>query len=167
MKGIIGEHPAEGVSDSDYFSFTVEGLGEIVDLTINPFVYGRNLDILAKIYTPAGTLIATSNPLTELAAGSATFFCHVLQRVERRRRAIPTVVGRSSWIQIPLLQSVEADSTLGCVWRTFRRSQPQLGTWTSVSKLILQPGTYYVSVEGTGKPSTYQDATDEPWQEAN
>ncbi|MEX0643489.1 MAG: proprotein convertase P-domain-containing protein [Pirellulales bacterium] len=82
-------------TDVDYFSFTVEGLGEIISLNIDPFYNGPNLDILATLYDSSGTVIATSNPLDDINA---------------------------SFTDIPLL-----------------------------------PGTYYLSVDGTGRPITFID----------
>ncbi len=113
-EGIIGEHPADGVSDIDYFSFTVGGIGEILSFDISPFQTGPNLDILAKIYDSSGNVIATSNPLDDIAAGGQTF-------------------------------GLSAD-----------------GGWLDangqyVTDFTLLPGTYYLSVEGTGKPITFID----------
>ncbi|MCC7475889.1 MAG: proprotein convertase P-domain-containing protein [Pirellulales bacterium] len=163
-EGIIGEHPAPGVSDADMFSFTVEGLGEILDLTVNPFMSGRNLDILAKIYDSAGTLIATSNPLTEIAAGSATFFS-TYYSASNAGTAIPD----GGWL-VQLDESAPTpfftDSNTGDAYGIVSLQPTPEGTWTPVSKMILQPGTYYVSVEGTGRPLTYLDGTDELWMEA-
>ena len=86
--------------DIDYFSFTVEGLGEIINFQIDPFHNGPNLDILAKLWDSSGTLLATSNPLDDL---NATF-----------------------------------------------------------DEQIFTPGTYYISVEGTGRPITFIDPVGHP-----
>ena len=75
-------------TDIDYFSFTVEGLGEIINFQIDPFHNGPNLDILAKLWDSNGNLLATSDrhrrsrvPLrrAHLLAGHVLYF-------DRRRR---------------------------------------------------------------------------------
>jgi len=53
-------------SDIDYFSF-VSGAGSY-SFAVNPAPYSPNLDIQAKLYNSAGTLIATSNPVDSLPA---------------------------------------------------------------------------------------------------
>ena len=90
-----GEGIIERNTDIDFFSFTVEGLGELVSFDIQPFYNGPNLDILAKLYDSTGTVIATGGSIDELGA-------------------------------------------------TFT-DQPLL------------PGTYYVSIQGQGRPLTFID----------
>jgi subtilisin-like proprotein convertase family protein len=116
-EGLIGQHPAEGVSDVDYFSFTVDTLGEIYFIDVSPFETGPNLDILAKIKNDQGQVLYTSNPVDELKAGSQTI----------------TATNRDGVVD---------------------------GGWVNTNgqrtdELIFAPGTYYVTVEGTGKPITY------------
>jgi hypothetical protein len=53
-------------TDIDWFSFTTSGS---VNLTVNPFVRGANLDILARLYNASGQWIADFNP-TELLSAS-------------------------------------------------------------------------------------------------
>lgn len=118
-EGIIGEHPSAGVSDVDYFSFTVEGLGEILSFDISPFQTSPNLDILAKLYNSSGGLIATSNPIEDLAAGGQTI---------------------STWVDGGWLNS----------------------SGQYVTEFTLLPGTYYLSVEGTGKQLTFLDPAYHP-----
>ena len=67
-EGIIEQN-----TDVDYFTFTVEGLGEAISLDINPFHNSPNLDVSAQLFNSAGVLVATSNPLDDLMAGSQTF----------------------------------------------------------------------------------------------
>jgi subtilisin-like proprotein convertase family protein len=119
-EGIIGEHPAPGVSDVDYFSFIVEGLGEVLSFDITPFQNGPNLDILAKLYNSSGTLIATSNPLDNISAGGQTY---------------DSAVADSGWLD---------------------------ASGNQVTEFSLAPGTYYISVEGTGRPITFIDPTYHP-----
>lgn len=63
---------AEGIiernTDVDYFSFVVEGLGELVSFDINPFHNGPNLDILAKLHDSNGNVLYTSDDLEEINA---------------------------------------------------------------------------------------------------
>lgn len=87
-------------TDVDYFSFTVEGFGELVSFDINPFYNGPNLDILATLLDSSGNVVATSNPLDNI---NATF-----------------------------------------------------------SGLLLEPGTYYLTVDGTGRPITFVDPAVHP-----
>ena len=159
--GIIGEHPADGISDVDSFSFTVDGLGEAMSLDIDPFVNGGALDVLAKLYyddgTPGGKLIATSNPLTELKAGSSTFFTTYENQANFGNR-IPD----GGW-RVQVEQPTVLEPSTGDVTGLVSLHPAPNGTWTQVSKLILRPGTYYVTVEGTFKPTTYLDGTDEGW----
>jgi uncharacterized repeat protein (TIGR01451 family) len=54
-------------TDVDMFSFTTTGGTE--GIAVNPWVRGPDLDIIAKLYNSAGTLIATSNPVDLLSAG--------------------------------------------------------------------------------------------------
>lgn len=97
---ITGQGIVERNTDVDYFSFTVEGLGELVSFDIQPFSEGPNLDILAKLYSSDGTLIATSNNISKISA--------------------------------------------------------------SFSEQGLLPGTYYISIEGDGRPITYVDPVAHP-----
>src|SRR5262249_42005108 len=62
----------ERTGDVDYFSFTVDGLGGIAQFDISPFTNGPNLDILATLRRSDGTVIATSNPYHDIAAGGQT-----------------------------------------------------------------------------------------------
>lgn len=95
---------AEGIiernTDVDYFSFVVEGVGELVSFDIEPFSEGPNLDILAKLYNSSGTVIATSNDIDTISA--------------------------------------------------------------SFTDMGLLPGTYYISIEGDGRPITYIDPIAHP-----
>lgn len=95
-----GEGIIERNTDIDFFSFTVEGLGEIVTLNIQPFYNGPNLDILAKIIDSNGVVVATGNSIDELGA-------------------------------------------------TF-------------ADLTLLPGTYFVSIQGDGRPLTFVDPAFHP-----
>jgi hypothetical protein len=52
-------------NDVDWFSFTTSGA---INLTIDPFVIGPNLDILANLYNSSGILISVSNPTGALSA---------------------------------------------------------------------------------------------------
>ncbi len=63
-----GEGMIEQNTDIDFFSFTVEGLGELVSLDIQPFYNGPNLDVLAKLYDSSGVVIATSDSIDVLGA---------------------------------------------------------------------------------------------------
>ncbi|MBG1268751.1 hypothetical protein [Nostoc sp. WHI] len=67
---VSGSGIIERNTDVDFYSF-VTGAGAI-DLTVNPFSRGPNLDILAQLYNSAGTLIASSNPTELLSAAIAT-----------------------------------------------------------------------------------------------
>ncbi|MBU7581950.1 MAG: M10 family metallopeptidase C-terminal domain-containing protein [Nostoc sp. TH1S01] len=67
---VSGSGIIERNTDVDFYSF-VTGAGAI-NLTVNPFSRGPNLDILAKLYNSAGTLIASSNPTDLLSAAIAT-----------------------------------------------------------------------------------------------
>ncbi|WP_242054642.1 Calx-beta domain-containing protein [Nostoc sp. FACHB-190] len=67
---VSGSGIIERNTDVDFYSF-VTGAGAI-NLTIDPFSRGPNLDILAKLYNSAGTLIASSNPTDLLSAAIAT-----------------------------------------------------------------------------------------------
>ncbi|MFO0788304.1 MAG: proprotein convertase P-domain-containing protein [Pirellulales bacterium] len=100
----IRTYTAEGIiernTDVDYFSFTVEALGELVSFDIQPFYNGPNLDVLAKVYDAAGNVVATGNSIDEIGV-----------------------------------------------------------TFTD---LALEPGTYYVSVQGDGRPITFIDPAFHP-----
>jgi subtilisin-like proprotein convertase family protein len=156
-EGIIGEHPSALVSDVDSFSFTVEGLGEAINLNIDPYVNGAALDILAKLYSSDGTLIATSNPSTEIAAGSSTFFSTYYSTLNAGER-----IADGGW-RVQVDQPTITDPRTGDISGLVSLHPAPLGTWTQVSKLVLPAGTYYVTVEGTGKATTYLDGTDEQW----
>jgi hypothetical protein len=67
---VSGSGIIERNTDVDYYSF-VAGAGTI-NLNINPFNRGPNLDILAELYSADGTLIASSNPTTLLSATIST-----------------------------------------------------------------------------------------------
>ena len=138
-EGIIGEHPSLGVSDVDVFAFDVQELGEIVSLDINPFQTGPDLDVLAKLYDSSGTLIATSNPLDVLEAGSDSL-----------NDPLTTTAADGGWrVQLNANGAVNLNPD-------------QNGTWQYVDQLLLTAGTYYVSVEGAGKPITYIDPVISP-----
>ncbi len=160
--GIIGQHPTPLTSDVDAFNFTVDALGEIVSLDINPFIDGAALDILAKLYTADGTLIGTSNPLTELAAGSSTFFSMYSNHAN-----VGLPIPDGGWrVQLDpnAPTPTYTDAITGDVYGVVKLQEVDpFGEWTQVSKLILAPGTYYVTVEGTGKAVTYLDGTDDDW----
>lgn len=120
----LGEGVIELNSDVDYFSFTVEGLGEIISLDVDPFQRGPNLDVLAKLHDASGNVIGTSNPVDGLSAGSSTLGSF----------------SDGGWrVQLDAFGAVEL--------------QPDpIGTWQFADELILQPGTYFISVVGTGRP---------------
>lgn len=63
---VSGNGIIEQSSDVDFFSFSTDG-GSI-DLSIDPFVRGPNLDILAELYDAANNLIFSSNPMNLLGA---------------------------------------------------------------------------------------------------
>lgn len=67
---VSGSGIIERNTDIDFYSFST-GAG-FINLTVNPFSRGPNLDILAKLYNSAGTLIASSNPTELLSAAIAT-----------------------------------------------------------------------------------------------
>jgi Ca2+-binding RTX toxin-like protein len=67
---VNGSGIIERNTDIDFYSFATAA-GSI-SLTVNPFSRGPNLDILAKLYNSAGTLIASSNPTDLLSAAIAT-----------------------------------------------------------------------------------------------
>ncbi len=152
-KGIIEQN-----TDKDFFSFTVGDIGQIVDLNIDPFYNGANLDILATIYSSSGTAIATSNPLSDIRAGSDTF-------TDTFANENPDIT--PGWkVQLqsdPSGNPVSYTDDNGDVYGLVSLNPTVHGTSTYISKLMLQPGTYYLSVEGTGKPVTYLDGTDEAW----
>ncbi|MDY7012088.1 MAG: hypothetical protein SVX43_00585 [Cyanobacteriota bacterium] len=56
-------------TDYDWFSFTTTGN---IDLDINAFDLGPNLDILAQLYDSSGQLVQSSNPTNSLSAGFST-----------------------------------------------------------------------------------------------
>ena len=62
----VGAGIIERNTDVDMFSFTTTG--GTFGITVDPFVRGPNLDILANLYNAAGTLLATSNPIEALNA---------------------------------------------------------------------------------------------------
>lgn len=96
----VGEGNIERNTDIDYFSFQVEGLGELVSFDIEPFYKGPNLDVAAKVYDSTGTVIVTGDSMDEINA-------------------------------------IIAD-------------QP------------LQPGTYYLSIQGGSRPITFIDPAVHP-----
>ena len=53
-------------TDLDFFSFTT--LAGTINLDIDPFYRGPNLDVLATLYDSVGAVVATSNPLDYLDA---------------------------------------------------------------------------------------------------
>jgi subtilisin-like proprotein convertase family protein len=70
-------YSAEGIiernTDIDYFSFEVDGLGEVLSFDINPFQTGPNLDVLARLYNSAGVELYRTNPVNAIVAGTQTF----------------------------------------------------------------------------------------------
>jgi len=111
----------EQSTDIDYFSFTVDGLGAVLNLDVSQFTNGANLDILAKIYNSSGTVKYSSNPLNELGAGGQTL----------------SSSADGGWL----------DATTGDYTDT----------------IFLQAGTYYVSVEGIGKPADLSNPSAPDW----
>jgi hypothetical protein len=67
---VSGSGIIERNTDVDFFSFTT-GAGAI-NLTVNPFSRGPNLDILAQLYNSSGVLVASSNPTDFLSATIST-----------------------------------------------------------------------------------------------
>lgn len=71
----------EKSTDVDVFSFNT-GAGSI-SLSVSPYTPGPNLDVLARLYDAAGSLIASSNPTTTLGAAinatvaAGQYFLHV------------------------------------------------------------------------------------------
>ncbi len=71
----------ERTTDVDYFLFSTGGA--TINLDINPFYRGPNLDILATLYNSVGSVIAASNPALALGAnfsvvvGAGTYFLSV------------------------------------------------------------------------------------------
>lgn len=71
----------EKSTDVDVFSFNT-GAGNI-SLSVTPFTPGPNLDVLARLYDAAGSLIASSNPTTTLGAAinatvtAGQYFLHI------------------------------------------------------------------------------------------
>ncbi len=124
-EGIIEQN-----TDRDFFSFTVDGLGGIVNLDISPFANGANLDVLAKILDSSGNVLYTSNPRDEILAGSQT------------------------------LGVVNSDGEMDGGWL-----DANTGQYTDA--LFLQPGTYYISVQGTGKPPNLTDPMSPDWGYTN
>ncbi len=57
-------------TDVDFYRFTT--VTGALNLTVNPFSRGPNLDILAELYNSTGNLIASSNPTDLLSANIAT-----------------------------------------------------------------------------------------------
>lgn len=103
----------ERTADVDYFTFTVGGLGGIFELDVTPFHNGPNLDVKATIRNSSGAVIATSNPIDDLAAGGQTL-------------ALPD----GGW---------------------------ELADGTFTDEFLLIKGTYYVTVEGASRPTTFVD----------
>jgi hypothetical protein len=56
----------ETTDDVDMYRFA--SFGDPITIDIDPYVISPNLDILAKVYDSAGTLLALSNPLASLSA---------------------------------------------------------------------------------------------------
>ncbi len=110
-------------TDVDYFQFTVDGLGEVITLDISPFHIGPNLDILAELRDSDGNVIAVSNPVDDIYAGSQTF-------------------------------GASADGG----WQYV--SGPNAGSYTD--EFLLGPGTYYLTVDGTGRDIAFIDPAAHP-----
>ena len=132
-EGIIEQN-----TDIDYFSFTVDGLGGVLNLDVNPFTNGPNLDILAKILDSSGNVLYTSNPVDDLPAGSNSLITDA----------------NGDWLDGGWL-----DST----------GNPVLdpSTGKPVTELFLQTGTYFLSVEGTGKPADISNPMMPDWGYSN
>ncbi|HVT28496.1 MAG TPA: proprotein convertase P-domain-containing protein, partial [Lacipirellulaceae bacterium] len=162
---LSGDGIVEQNTDQDYFSFTVDNLGQVLDLNINPFRdlanYGgsESLDILAKIYNSSGTVIATSNPWSDLAAGSDTVFNTFSNGNPDTTAGWQVQLATDSGGN-PLSYT---DPSNGDIYGTVSIDPTPDGSWTGINKLILAPGTYYLSVEGGSRPVTYLDGTDENW----
>src|SRR5207253_5746938 len=112
----------------DFYKFTVDGLGGIASFDITPATNGPNLDILAKLYNSTGAVIATSNPVHALDAGG---------------NSVITDPG-GSWVEGGWLDTsgnllVDTDGD-------------------PLTDFALAAGTYYISVEGTGKPIDLSNA---------
>jgi hypothetical protein len=58
---VSGQGLIESAADLDAFRFRTSGTGSTT-LTVKPVTAGPNLDILAEIVNPAGTVVASSNP---------------------------------------------------------------------------------------------------------
>jgi subtilisin-like proprotein convertase family protein len=126
-------------TDIDFFSFEVGLLGQILTFDITPFYNGTMLDILARIYNSAGVEIARSNPLGDTAAGSET----------RDKEVDPLLtLPDGGWI-------ASDEQFAGYAF-----DPDAEGYFT---QFLLPVGTYYLSVEGTGKPLQFLDTTDEYW----
>jgi hypothetical protein len=73
--GAVGVTPVsahgiiERTADLDYFVFTTAG--GLLSLDVAPFYRSPNLNVLAKLYNAAGTVIATSDVIGSLSAGFA------------------------------------------------------------------------------------------------
>lgn len=124
-EGIIEQN-----TDKDFFSFTVDGLGGILNLDVSPADNGPNLDVLAKILDSSGNVLYTSNPRDDLLAGSQT------------------------------LGDVNSAGDMDGGWL-----DASTGEYTDT--LFLQPGTYYLSVEGTGRPADLTDPMNPDWGYTN
>lgn len=78
---LSGSGIIERTTDVDFYQFST-GAGSI-NLTINPFNRGPNLDISAKLYNLSGTVVASSNPADLLSAnisatvGTGTYYLAV------------------------------------------------------------------------------------------
>lgn len=107
---VADEGIIEQSNDADVFSFSVDGFGGAVTLDVSPLANGANLDVLAKVLNSSGAVIATSNPVDDILAGSQTYD--------------PTTQ-TGGW---------------------------QLADGTFTDTLYLNAGTYYLSVQGTGRP---------------
>jgi subtilisin-like proprotein convertase family protein len=120
-------------TDIDFFSFEVGLLGQILSFDINNFYNGANMDILARVYDSAGVEIARSNPLSLTAAGSQTY------------GQTYGTLNDGGWIV--------SDEQ----FEDYAFDPDAEGYFT---QFILPVGTYYLSVEGTGKPLQFLDTTD-------
>nr|MBA3314559.1 FG-GAP repeat protein [Planctomycetaceae bacterium] len=69
--GFVGAGLIETRTDVDFFYFDWDGGTVTIDVT--PFERGPNLDVLATLYNAAGTLLASSNPVSALSATLTRF----------------------------------------------------------------------------------------------
>jgi subtilisin-like proprotein convertase family protein len=73
INSVADEGIIEQSTDVDMFSFSVEDFGGAVTLDVSPLANGANLDVLAKILDSSGNVVATSNPVDGILAGSQTY----------------------------------------------------------------------------------------------